>query len=182
MNLSSLRKKPLIILVIVIFLDMLGIGILIPIIPTLFTDHTSSFFILSSSQIPHALWLLGCMTALYPMMQFIATPLLGNASDRYGRKPVLIVSLLGTALGYGLFIVGILCRSLLLLFASRIIDGITGGNISVAQAAIADISKPQDRAKNFGMIGAAFGLGFILGPTIGGLLGSIHPTYPFISY
>lgn len=173
-------KKPLTLLVFVIFLDMLGVGVLIPIIPALFTDPTSTFFILTPQQTPHALLLLGVMTALYPLMQFFAAPLLGDASDTYGRKPVLILSLLGTAFGYILFVIGIFLRSLPLLFVSRMIDGITGGNISVAQAAIADTSTPADRAKNFGMIGAAFGLGFILGPTLGGILGALHPAYPFV--
>jgi DHA1 family tetracycline resistance protein-like MFS transporter len=103
-------------------------------------------------------------------MQFLATPLLGELSDRYGRKPVLAISLLGTCISYVLFGIGIHMRSIVLLFVSRAFDGITGGNIAVAQAAIADVSTPENRAKNFGLIGAAFGMGFILGPYIGGKL------------
>jgi DHA1 family tetracycline resistance protein-like MFS transporter len=103
-------------------------------------------------------------------MQFVATPLLGELSDRFGRKPVLAISLVGTSISYIIFAIGILTKNLPLLFISRGFDGVTGGNISVAQAAIADVTTPQDRAKNFGLMGAAFGLGFILGPFIGGKL------------
>jgi multidrug resistance protein len=94
----------------------------------------------------------------------------GPVSDRYGRKPVLALSLAGTSLGYALFATGIVIRSIPLLFAARALDGITGGNLSVAQAAIADVTKPEDRTKNFGLIGAAFGVGFIVGPFLGGVL------------
>ena len=91
-------------------------------------------------------------------------------SDRYGRKPVLALSLAGTAVGYALFALGIIFRNIPVLFVARALDGITGGNLSVAQAAIADVTSPQDRTKNFGMIGAAFGVGFIIGPFLGGVL------------
>jgi DHA1 family tetracycline resistance protein-like MFS transporter len=174
------QNKTLLILISIVFLDMLGIGILIPVIPALFTDPNGTFFILSDKQIPNALFLLGLMSSLYPLMQFFAAPILGDLSDKFGRKPVLAISMFGTAVGYFIFIIGLITRSLPLLFISRIIDGSTGGNISVAQAAIADISKPEDRGKNFGLIGAAFGVGFILGPSIGGILGNINTSYPFI--
>lgn len=112
----------------------------------------------------------GLLTAAYPMMSFLAAPILGQLSDRYGRRRVLAVCLSGTAIGYALFAIAILTKNLPLLFLSRMLDGITGGNISVAQAAVADVSTPETRAKNFGLLGAAFGLGFILGPLIGGKL------------
>jgi MFS transporter, DHA1 family, tetracycline resistance protein len=162
------------------FLDMLGVGIMIPVIPALFTDSHSAFFLLKDAYISYAFLLLGAMTSIYSLMQFIASPILGSLSDRYGRKKVLAISLFGTCIGYLLFVLGMITKSLPLLFLSRAIDGITGGNISVAQAAISDISKPADRSKNFGMLMAGFGLGFILGPTIGGILGDINPTFPFI--
>ena len=109
------------------------------------------------------------------MAQFIAAPLLGKLSDRYGRRPVLLVSVFGSAVGYYLFGIG---GALWILFLSRVIDGFTGGNISTASAYIADITPPQDRAKNYGMLGAAFGLGFILGPALGGALSRISLTAP----
>ena len=112
----------------------------------------------------------GFLVAVFPIMQFFATPILGQLSDRYGRKPVLALSLAGTALGYALFATGIIFKNIPLLFVARALDGITGGNLSVAQAAIADVTSPQDRTKNFGMIGAAFGVGFIIGPFLGGVL------------
>jgi DHA1 family tetracycline resistance protein-like MFS transporter len=114
--------------------------------------------------------ILGALVASYPLAQFFAAPILGQLSDRYGRRPILIWSLLGTAVGYALFAVAIYTRHIPLLFASRVLDGITGGNIPVAQAALADNTEPKDRAKNFGLMGAAFGLGFIIGPYIGGQL------------
>lgn len=114
--------------------------------------------------------LLGWLSAAYPLAQFFAAPILGQLADRYGRKRVLALSIFGTAIGYALFAIGLITKNIPLLFASRILDGMTGGNISVAQAAIADISTAKTRAKNFGLIGMAFGLGFILGPYIGGKL------------
>lgn len=174
------NNRTLALLVGIVFLDMLGIGVLIPIIPALFTDPASAFYVLPAGLEPHALLLLGIMLATYPMMQFFAAPVLGDLSDHYGRKPVLASSLFGTMIGYIIFIIGLLLQSLPLLFVSRAIDGITGGNISVAQAAIADITAPENRASNFGLIGAAFGMGFILGPSTGGILGHYNPIYPFI--
>ncbi len=114
--------------------------------------------------------LLGLLIAIYPLGQFFSTPILGQLSDKYGRKKILGISLFGTALGYLIFAIGITTKNIPLLFISRFFDGITGGNISVAQAMIGDVSKPENRAKNFGMLGAAFGLGFIIGPYIGGKL------------
>ena len=104
------------------------------------------------------------------MAQFFGAPILGAMSDRFGRKKILILSLVGTCIGYLFFGAGIAAASLITLFISRAIDGFTGGNISIALSAIADISDPKEKAKNFGLIGMAFGLGFILGPYIGGKL------------
>jgi DHA1 family tetracycline resistance protein-like MFS transporter len=112
----------------------------------------------------------GWLLAAFPLAQFFCTPILGQLSDRFGRGKILALSIGGTALSYVLFAFGIYNKSLTLLFVSRIIDGVSGGNISVAQAVIGDISQPRDRAKNFGLIGVAFGVGFILGPFVGGKL------------
>ncbi len=114
--------------------------------------------------------LLGFLVAVYPVMQFFATPVLGQLSDRYGRRRILAISLAGTALGYALFAIGIVLGSIPLLFAARALDGLTGGNMSVAQAAIADVTPPHERTRTFGLIGAVFGVGFILGPFLGGVL------------
>ena len=151
-----------------VLLDLIGVGILLPIIPILLTDPQSKFYLLSQKYtLREGYILLGILTGIYSLMQFFAAPILGQLSDRIGRKKVLVVSLLGTAGSYALFAIGIIFANLPLLFISRAIDGITGGNISVAQAVIADNSHPDDRSKNFALIGAAFGLGFILGPIIG---------------
>lgn len=162
---EKLQRRTLSLVFVTVFLDLLGVGILIPIIPYLVrqfeTDATT----------------VGLLSLSYSAAQFLASPVLGALSDRYGRRPVLVFSILGSALGFFLF--G-WAATLWLMFFARIVDGITGGNISTAQACLADISTPQDRAKNFGLIGMAFGLGFIIGPALGGLLSkiSIHaPAY-----
>lgn len=153
------------------FLDLVGIGILYPIIPQLLANPDSQSYILPPGMTTeHGYVLLGILITAYPLAQFFAAPILGQLSDRYGRRPVLIVSLIGTAIGYALFAVGIVAKSLPILFFSRILDGITGGNLPVAQATIADVTTPENRARNFGLMGAAFGLGFIIGPYIGGQL------------
>lgn len=146
-----------------IFLDLLGVGILVPVIPFLVRQFDSDALTV------------GLLALSFSAAQFVCAPALGVFSDRYGRRPVLLLSLLGTAAGYFLF--G-MAGSLLLLFIARLIDGATGGNISAAQAYIADITPPQDRAKNFGLVGAAFGLGFIIGPALGGLLANISLSAP----
>lgn len=169
-----------------VFLDLLGYGILIPVIPLLVTDPTNPFYLLSAGVSPQTgLLVLGLLIAVYPIGQFFSTPILGQLSDRYGRKPILIISILGTSISYVLFALGIVTKNIPLLFFSRFFDGMTGGNIAVAQATIADITTPENRTRNFGMIGAAFGLGFIFGPFIGGKLSSpavvswFNPATPF---
>ncbi len=163
-----------------IFLDMLGIGILVPVIPQLLGEPTSPYFLLDPSQADLGFVLLGLLVASYPIAMFFASPVLGAMSDKYGRKPILLASILGTSISYFIFAYAIITGDILLLFISRILDGATGGNISVAQAVIADVTKPEDRTKVFGMIGAAFGLGFIFGPFIGGIL-STPSILPFFS-
>jgi MFS transporter, DHA1 family, tetracycline resistance protein len=154
-----------------LLLNALGFGILIPIIPLLLADPKSQYFIL-----PHTFTLgqgyiiFGFLVAIYPLMQFLATPILGQLSDKFGRKKILGVSLAGTFIGYILFAIGILIKNIPLLFISRALDGITGGNISVAQAVVADVTTPQNRSRTFGLVGAAFGIGFIIGPFLGGIL------------
>lgn len=164
----KLEGKALPLVMFIIFLDILGLGILIPILPLLMYD----IFVPAGHSMAGALIVLGWLTAVYPLAQFLATPVLGQLSDRYGRRPVLIASLAGTALGYLVTVAGILMHNIPLIFVGRIIDGVTGGNISVARAVIADVTLPEHRARNFGLMGAMFGIGFIMGPVIGARLAS----------
>lgn len=168
-------SSPLFIIFFTVFVDVIGVGILIPVIPQLLASAQSPYYLLPSGwSLSQGYILLGILSGLYPLMQFVATPILGQLSDRFGRKPILAFSLFGTCLSYIIFAIGIILKNIPLLFFSRALDGITGGNISVAQAAIADVTTPEHRAKNFGLIGAAFGMGFILGPFIGGKLSDPH--------
>jgi len=173
-------KRHLWFLYFTVFLDMLGIGILIPVIPQLLGEPTSPYYLLDPSKGDLGLILLGLLVATYPLAAFFASPILGALSDKYGRKPVLFISILGTSVSYFVFAFAIWTGNLPLLFISRLIDGITGGNISVAQAAIADSTAPEERTRAFGMMGATFALGFILGPFLGGVLSS-PSILPFFS-
>lgn len=166
----SFKGNPLLAVFLTIFIDLLGVGILIPVFPQLVTPGSADTILPAGWTVAQGFILLGWLSAAYPLAQFFAAPIMGQLSDRFGRKPVLAISIFGTAIGYALFAIGIITHNIPLLFVSRILDGLTGGNISVAQAAIADISTPKNRAKNFGLVGMAFGLGFILGPFIGGKL------------
>ena len=160
----SRTRSPLIVLFLTVFIDMVGFGIVMPVLP-LYAER----FRASPLEI-------GLLTGIYSGMQIIFTPLLGRLSDRFGRRPVLMISLAGTAIGFA--VMG-LADSLTLLFAARIFSGITGGNISIPQAYIADVTTPDQRSKWMGMIGAAFGLGFTFGPMIGGIMSEISYAAPF---
>jgi MFS transporter, DHA1 family, tetracycline resistance protein len=162
------EKRALPIVISTIFLDVLGVGILIPVLPQLIFR----IFEPAGYSYKGSLIMLGWLTAIYPLMQFLSTPILGQLSDRFGRKPILGFSLSGTALGYVLFAVGIITKNIPLLFFARAMDGITGGNISVARAVIADVSPPEHRTTNFAKMGAAFGIGFVVGPYLGARLAS----------
>ena len=159
--------------------EVISFGILIPIVPLLFTEPSSSFFMLPEGlSLQMGYILLGLLIGLYPLGQFIATPILGELSDIYGRRKVIQISVLGTVISTIIFGFGLMASSIPLLFLSRIVNGLTGGLISVAQATIADITDEADRSANFGKIGAAFGTGFILGPFLGGFLSSdISPLF-----
>jgi DHA1 family tetracycline resistance protein-like MFS transporter len=150
---------------------MLGFGILIPVIPLLLADPASSYYLLPKSiNVTEGYILLGLLTAIFPLGQFFSTSILGEFSDKFGRKKVLLVCLSVRFFAYLIFSLGIITRSIPLLFLARLIDGAASGNIAVAQAAIADVTLPINRAKNFGLMGAAFGFGFIIGPFLGGKL------------
>lgn len=161
-------KSPLFSLFFTVLIDLLGVGLIIPILAPLF-QNTNGILPMDASDTTRTI-MMGLLYATYPLMQFFGAPLLGTWSDRYGRKKILLLALLGTLLGYVLFIFGISFKLPILLYLGRALDGFTGGNISIVQSAIADISKPEDRAKNFGLIGMAFGIGFVFGPFIGGTL------------
>lgn len=162
------RKNPMLPIFLTVFVDLLGFGILIPVFPLLITP--GPFCVTPGWHGTAPLILLGWLQGIFPFCVFLAAPILGQLSDRFGRRPILALSIFGTAIGYFLFAVGIATKNIPLLFASRALDGLTGGNIAVANAAVGDISTPQTRAKNFGMLGAAFGMGFVIGPYIGGKL------------
>ncbi len=164
-----MKKNNLIVLFLIIFLDLVGVGILIPVLAPIFLDPSSGLIPIAWTESTRNI-ALGFLIGLYPLAQFFGAPILGTLSDRYGRKRLLLISLFGTALGYLLFAYGLLTHQLWLLFASRALDGFTGGNIGVANSAIADMSTPQNRARNFGLIGMAFGFGFMIGPFLGGRL------------
>ncbi len=157
---------PLIIIFVTVFVDLVGFGMVIPILP--YYANTDPF-----NATPREI---GFLVATYSLMQFFFSPILGRISDIYGRRPVLFVSILGSAVGY--FVIG-LADTLLLVFIGRIIGGITGGNISTAQAYIADITSKENRAKGMGLFGAAFGLGFVFGPALAGILSKYGVHIPF---
>ncbi len=159
---------PLIIIFVTVFIDLIGFGMVIPILP--FYAETEPF---NASPFE-----IGILFAVYSLMQFIFSPLLGRLSDKYGRRPVLFISLLGSAVGYS--VIG-LANTLFLVFLGRIIGGITGANISTAQAYIADVTTRENRAKGMGLFGATFGLGFILGPAIAGILSKYGVHVPFLA-
>jgi MFS transporter, DHA1 family, tetracycline resistance protein len=157
---------PLIIIYVTVFIDLVGFGMVIPILP--FYANTSPF-----NATPFQI---GMLFAIYSWMQFFFSPVLGRLSDKYGRRPILFISILGSAIGY--FVIGF-AETLTLVFIGRIIGGVTGANISTAQAYIADVTSKENRAKGMGLFGAMFGLGFILGPAIAGILSKYGVHVPF---
>jgi len=167
------------ILLLIVFLDFIGFGMIIPIAPLLFTDPTSSGFLLHPDQVHLGYILLGITLAMFPLGQFLIAPVLGQLSDRIGRKPVLAITLIGTCLSYIFFGIGIYLHSIPLLILARFVDGITGSNISVTYAALADITEPSERSRRFSLVGATIGLGLTLGPFLGGFLSESLPSFNF---
>src|SRR5919202_6612336 len=164
----SMRRSPLVVIFVTVFIDLVGFGIVIPVLP----------FYVEGTKFNASPRMVGLLFASYSVMQLIFTPILGRLSDKHGRRPILFFSLLGTSAGF--LILGF-ATTLWMLFLGRIIDGVTGGNISTAQAYIADVTTREERAKGMGLIGAAFGLGFTFGPAIGGvfLRGGISVAFLF---
>jgi len=161
-----MKRSPLLVIFITIFIDLVGFGIVIPVLP----------FYVSSTRFGATPRSVGLLFASYSVMQFIFAPILGRLSDKHGRRPVLLISIIGTGISF--LILGF-ATTLWVLFLGRILDGITGGNISTAQAYIADSTTKENRAKGMGLVGAAFGLGFVFGPAIGGVLSHWGIGVPF---
>jgi DHA1 family tetracycline resistance protein-like MFS transporter len=153
-------SRPLFIIFLTIFVNLIGFGIIIPLLPFYAETFGASPVVI------------GLLFAVFSVCQLAAAPVLGELSDRHGRRPVLIFSLAGTVVSFVMLAVA---HSLTMLFLARIVDGLSGGNISTARAYVADVTEPQDRARAYGLIGAAFGLGFILGPALSGVL--VHVSY-----
>jgi DHA1 family tetracycline resistance protein-like MFS transporter len=155
--------RPLLIIFLTIFVNLVGFGIIIPLLP-----YYAETFGASPATI-------GLLFAVFSICQLAAAPALGDLSDRYGRRPILIFSLLGTVVS---FVMLALAHSIAMLFAARIVDGLSGGNISTARAYVADVTEPKDRSRAYGIIGAAFGLGFICGPALSAVLSRVSYTAP----
>jgi DHA1 family tetracycline resistance protein-like MFS transporter len=155
--------RPLLIIFLTIFVNLVGFGIIIPLLPFYAETFGASPLVI------------GLLFAVFSVCQLVAAPILGDWSDRYGRRPILIFSLLGTVAS---FVLLALARSITMLFIARIVDGLSGGNISTARAYVADITEPKDRARAYGLIGMAFGLGFIFGPALSGVLAKVSITAP----
>ena len=166
-------RKNILVLMLTTLAEVIGFGILIPIVPLMFVEEGSQFFILPAGFSTETGYiLLGLLVGAYPLIQFLATPILGELSDIYGRKKVIQISILGTVLSNMIFAYSIITANILILFLSRIVNGLTGGLNSVVQASVADISSEDEKSKNLGKIGATFGAGFVIGPFLGGLLSS----------
>ncbi len=157
------NKKILAFLFTIVLFNFIGLTLLITVQAFIVREYNTTAFAVS------------LLTVLYAISQFIAAPILGRISDRFGRRPILLICLFGSAIGYFIFGIG---GALWILYISRIIDGFTGGNVSIATAIVTDISSVKERTKNLGIIGAAFGLGFIIGPVIGGVLSQISLSAP----
>jgi DHA1 family tetracycline resistance protein-like MFS transporter len=163
-----MKRSPLLIIFTTVFIDLVGFGIVIPVLP---------FYVEGAGSRFHATpRMVGLLIASYSIMQLIFSPILGRLSDKYGRRPVLLYSVMGTVISF--LILGF-AWTMWILFLGRILDGISGGNISTAQAYIADVTTPENRAKGMGLVGAAFGLGFIFGPFLGGVLSRWGAAVPF---
>jgi DHA1 family tetracycline resistance protein-like MFS transporter len=155
--------RPLLIIFLTIFVNLIGFGIIVPLLPFYAETFGASPIVI------------GLLFAVFSLCQLISAPALGDLSDRYGRRPVLVFSLAGTVVS---FVMLALAHSVVMLFLARIVDGLSGGNISTARAYVADITEPKDRARAYGLIGAAFGLGFIMGPALSGMLARVSYTAP----
>lgn len=151
----NIKKRSLLPLFLVVFMDLLSFSFILPLIPSIAKGYSLSPF------------MIGVLLAMYPIGQIIGAPVFGRLSDRFGRKPILLLSVFGSFVS--MLILG-LSNTIVLIFMSRLTDGLTEADITMAQSYISDVTAPEDRAKGLGILGAAFGLGFIIGPTFGGIL------------
>src|SRR3984893_7944970 len=158
-----LVTRPLLIIFLTIFVNLVGFGIIIPLLPFYAGTFGASPLVI------------GLLFAVFSLCQLVAAPALGDLSDRWGRRPVLIFSLAGTVVS---FVMLAMAHSIAMLFAARVVDGLAGGNLSAGRAYVADVTAPKDRARAYGLIGAAFGLGFIFGPALSGVLAKVSYTAP----
>ncbi|WP_045234530.1 TCR/Tet family MFS transporter [Deinococcus pimensis] len=163
------RPAAIVFVLITLLIDVMGVGLIIPVLPALVKQ-------LAGGEAAGA-HMLGILTAVYAAMQFVFAPMLGALSDRYGRRPVLLLSIFGLGLDY---LVLYFAPTLAWLFLGRVVAGITGASMTVVNAYIADVTPPEQRAKQFGLVGAMFGVGFILGPVVGGWLGNVDLRLPFL--
>ena len=162
-------KKAIVFIFITILVDVIGLGIIIPVFPSLIQE-------LTGSDLSEASAYGGLLLISFALMQFVFSPILGELSDKYGRRPVLLIALFGLGVDY---LIHAFAPTIWWLFVGRLLAGGMGASFTVANAYMADISAPEDKAKNFGMLGAAFGLGFIIGPSIGGVFGAMDVRLPF---
>src|SRR5499427_314560 len=160
---GTVVPRPLLIIFLTILVNLIGFGIIVPLLPFYAETFGASPLVI------------GLLFAIFSLCQLLAAPALGALSDRYGRRPVLVFSLAGTVISFVMLAVA---HSVAMLFAARIVDGLSGGNISTARAYVADITEPKDRARAYGLIGAAFGMGFIIGPALSGVLAGVSYTAP----
>ena len=161
-----MRKSPLLPIFLIVSVDVLGLTIILPLLP---------FYAEKFGASPAVV---GLLVSTYAFCQLIAGPILGRMSDHAGRRPLLLVSQIGTFIG---FLILAYANALWIVFLSRIIDGLTAGNLSLAQAYISDVTEPKDRAKSFAIIGIAFGMGFLIGPGISGYLAQFSYQYPIFA-
>jgi len=164
-----MRRAAFAFIFVTVFLDMLGVGVVIPVLPKLVVDFVGG-------ETAHAAEIYGLFGTAWALMQFVFSPVQGALSDRFGRRPVILISNIGLCLGS---VLAALAPALSWLFAARVVSGITSASIATAFAYIADVTPEEQRSARFGMLGAAFGVGFVLGPAVGGISGSFEPRLPF---
>ncbi len=163
------HKRTLSVIFFTVFLDLLGVGLIIPVLAPILIDNKSGIFAADTDFGTRTI-IFGILLSIYSFSQFFSNPIFGGLSDRFGRRKVLLYSLIGTIVGYALLALGIENSSLLLVFIGRILPGFASGNLTIAYSSLADVSDDKTKTKNFGLIGMAFGLGFVIGPFVGGQL------------